>query len=135
MRMTRQRRVILEELRAAAEHPSADELYQRVRRRLPRVSLATVYRNLELLCERGSARRLDWSGGQMRFDGKTHPHYHIRCVRCGRVEDAAVQPMDDLEARLAGKTDYRVLGHRLEFVGLCGACRRHAGQRRSQRAT
>jgi len=68
LRMTRQRRVILEELQSKNNHPSADELYERVRAHLPRISLGTVYRNLEVLCELGEIQKLGLSGPLKRYD-------------------------------------------------------------------
>ena len=86
-RNTPQRRVILEELQKTSSHPTAAELYAKVRRRLPRISLGTVYRNLDLLAEMGKIQKLDLAGGETRFDGNPEPHCHMRCVRCGRVDD------------------------------------------------
>ena len=78
-RVTRQRRVILEELRKLTSHPTAPALYEVVRRRLPRISLGTVYRNLELLARAGFIQRLDLQGAEARFDGNPEHHYHVRC--------------------------------------------------------
>jgi Fur family ferric uptake transcriptional regulator len=86
--MTRQRQIILEELRKADTHPSADEVYETVRKRLPRISLGTVYRNLEILSELGEIQKLELGGDLKRFDRKPNKHYHIRCMNCGRVDDA-----------------------------------------------
>jgi len=122
-RMTRHRRVILEVLRRTRKHPTAEELYILVRRRLPRVSLATVYRNLEVLSEQGLIRKLETAGRQMRFDGTVSQHYHIRCIRCGRVEDVPVEPASHLERQVRRKSGWQVMGHTLEFFGLCPACR------------
>jgi Fe2+ or Zn2+ uptake regulation protein len=124
LRMTRQRKLILEELRRANTHPSADELYERVRRLLPRISLATVYRNLEVLSELKEIQTLELSGSLKRFDGNPRNHYHIRCVRCGRVDDAPIAPLAQLEDELYGSTVFTIIGHRLEFVGMCPSCSR-----------
>ncbi len=88
--MTTQRSILLDELRRVDSHPSADELYAMVRRRLPRISLGTVYRNLEILSGLGAIRRIDSGGGLKRFDGNPEEHYHIRCVACDRLVDAPV---------------------------------------------
>ena len=88
MRMTRQRNVILEELRKVDTHPSADEVYDMVRRRLPRISLGTVYRNLEILSQNGRIQKLEIGGTQKRFDGNPANHYHLRCIHCDRLADA-----------------------------------------------
>ena len=125
MRMTRQRQVILEELRKVYTHPGADEIYTMVRRRLPRISLGTVYRNLEVLAELGEIQKIETGGTLKRFDGNPEGHYHIRCVACKRVVDAPVERLNDIEEALSGKTDFQILGHRLEFVGLCPECQPH----------
>jgi Fe2+ or Zn2+ uptake regulation protein len=122
LRMTRQRRVILEELRKKNDHPTADQIYERVRRHLPHISLGTVYRNLEVLTFLGEIQTLETSGAQKRFDGIAQKHYHIRCVHCGCVEDAPIAPLNRLEDALYGSTVYTIIGHRLEFVGLCPGC-------------
>jgi Fur family transcriptional regulator, ferric uptake regulator len=123
LRITRQRMVILEELRNVDTHPSANEVYAMVRKRLPRVSLGTIYRNLEILSKSGEIRRIDSGGGLKRFDGKADDHYHIRCLRCDRLVDAFIELGLDIDKQLKGTTDFLVFGHRLEFVGLCPHCR------------
>ena len=125
MRMTSQREIILEELRGTTSHPTADELYVRVKKRLPRISLATVYRNLERMAEEGMIQKIEVAGAQKRFDGNPEFHYHIRCARCGRVDDVHVEPLEELEALVSREGDlqgYRLLGYRLELVGICPDC-------------
>jgi Fur family ferric uptake transcriptional regulator len=124
LRMTRQRKVILEELRKLNTHPSADEIYEVVRHRLPRISLGTVYRNLEVLSELGEIQKLELSGLLKRFDWETKKHYHIRCVRCSRVDDAPIAPLNQLDNELYGATVFEIIGHNLEFTGLCPECSR-----------
>ncbi len=122
MRMTQQRRVILEEIRRYNNHPAADEIYERVRKRLPRISLGTVYRNLDVLCELGEIQRLELSGAMKRYDGIPKKHYHIRCIGCDRVDDAPIAPLNTLEDDLYGTTVFDIIGHNLEFTGLCPRC-------------
>lgn len=124
-RMTRQRRIILEELRKLHTHPTADEVYDTVRKRVPRISLGTVYRNLELLSQWGLARKMDLAGTPRRFDGSLEDHYHVRCVGCGAVKDVPVEPLRDLEESIRSNTDFEIIGHRLSFVGFCPRCRNH----------
>lgn len=125
-RMTEQRRVILEEVRSDPDHPTADEIYERVRRRLPRISMGTVYRNLDVLTSCGLISKIEPGRPQMRFDGETSEHYHTVCKRCGKIEDAPIEPTDNtlelLEKALGKLTRYGIFGHRLEFVGLCREC-------------
>jgi Fur family ferric uptake transcriptional regulator len=123
-RNTRQRQVVLEELSKLSSHPTATELYEIARGRLPKISLATVYRNLERLAETGLIRKLQTAGSEARFDGDTSRHHHVRCVRCGRVDDAHGLPGDPLGEGVQSLASYRILGYHLEFVGVCPACQR-----------
>ena len=128
--MTEQRQVILEELKKTTSHPTADELFQMVRRRMPRISLGTVYRNLEVLSENGIIQKLEWAGNQKRYDGNFNNHYHIRCAQCNRVEDVMVEPLSVIEEKFREATDYEIMGHRLEVIGLCSKCREEVPKRR-----
>jgi Fe2+ or Zn2+ uptake regulation protein len=121
-RMSRQRRMILDELRANRTHPTADEVYRLVRRRLPHISLGTVYRNLEALAAAGEIRKLRLGCAQSRFDGDAGRHYHVRCTGCGRVDDVAMKPLRAIEDALSKVAGYRGLDYRLEFMGLCERC-------------
>lgn len=121
-RNTPQRAVILEELRKVTSHPTAVELYGMVRRRLPKISLGTVYRNLDLLAEMGTIRKVSLGGAEARFDGDTERHDHIRCVRCGRLDDVAGVAVDLPNGETDKMGGYTVIGHRLELVGVCPEC-------------
>jgi Fur family ferric uptake transcriptional regulator len=124
IRMTRQREVILEELGMLHSHPTADEIYERVRSRLPRVSLGTVYRTLDLLSRSGLIGKIEIAGQQMRFDRELGAHQHIRCIRCGRIVDVPGErtPTECDRATLQA-TGYRLIERRVEFLGICPACR------------
>lgn len=126
-RLTRQREVILEEVRKACNHPTADEIYENVRRKLPHISMGTVYRNLDVLAEFGLIKKIEPDFPQMRFDGNTKKHYHITCLHCGAIEDAPIEPSDNslknLENALGNLTKHGIFGHKLEFIGLCSKCR------------
>jgi len=129
--MTDQRNVILEEVMRCHDHPKADEIYERVRDRLPRISMGTVYRNLDVLVSSGLIRKIGPDFPQMRFDGNTRDHYHITCIGCGRIEDMEIEPKDDpalqLETVLGKLTKYGVFGHKLDFFGLCPECSKQKG--------
>ncbi len=119
-RRSYQRDVIEEELKKLHSHPTAAELYEIVRKIIPKISLGTVYRNLEQLVETGSVKKLV-NGTSTRFDGNTGFHNHIRCIQCDKVTDI----FDDDEERvihgreLAG---YRVTGCIIEYTGICPEC-------------
>ncbi|NNK55724.1 MAG: transcriptional repressor [Desulfofustis sp.] len=122
IRLTPQRQVILEELAKVKTHPTANEVYDMVRKRLPRIGLGTVYRNLELMADNGMILKLEVGGSQKRFDATTDLHYHIRCTGCGRVDDIQFSAMPQLDQLAANSSDYQVLGHHIEFSGICESC-------------
>lgn len=129
MRHSEPRRILLEELQGRPDHPTAAELHESIRHRLPRVSLGTVYRNLELFERQGLLRKLVQPGGRARYDAELHPHAHIRCVECGRIADAPEAPAPAEKSGAQLPTDlegFRILGARLEYFGLCPACRQRA---------
>jgi Fe2+ or Zn2+ uptake regulation protein len=132
LRMTRQRRVIMEEMDRHRTHPSAEEVWELVRARLPRISLGTVYRNLELMAGRGLVDRVEPGTDKRRYGLHTGDHAHIRCVQCGRVDDAPRAPRLAAKAGLAAPPGYQLLGYRIELQGLCPQCakgRRGAGRK------
>ena len=124
IRLTTQRQIILEELSKVKTHPTASELYDMVRKRLPRIGLGTVYRNLELMAENGMILKLEVGGTQKRFDATTDTHYHIRCSTCGKVDDIDTPVMDELVKEAASSSTYQVLGHHVEFTGICPSCQK-----------
>ena len=129
MRKTEQRAVILDELRKCRNHPGADELYARVRQRLPRISLATVYRNLELMAARGLIRRLDPVPGSRRFDAVVDNHGHFRCTACGRIEDLPFPlELPPPDRRLPWVRERVIQGGQAEYFGLCPDCRKSSRQ-------
>lgn len=130
-RMTRQRKIILEELRKLKTHPTADELYEAVRARLPRISLGTVYRNLDVLQENGEVLKLESAGSQKRFDGDISPHYHVRCLRCGRVGDVMAE-VQDVDVRGLRAPGFEITGGTIEFFGICDRCQDQAAPARPQ---
>lgn len=123
-RMSRQRQVILNELRSMKSHPTADEIYEAVRRQMPRISLGTVYRNLETLSESGIIQKLELGGSQKHFDGYTEDHYHIRCIKCGRLDDIQSELIPDIEGKFGEASDYQIMGHQLLLIGLCPKCKK-----------
>ena len=124
LRMTHQRSIILEELRSVTSHPTADELHALVRKRLPRISLATVYRNLETMAQSGMVRKLAITGRQKRFDGDLSLHDHITCTVCNRIDDI-FPGEDDAQTPLPpGKLGYKLSEMRVQYYGICPECQR-----------
>ncbi len=107
-------------------HPTAYELFEIVKRRLPRISLGTVYRNLEVLSEAGLIRTMTVGKPPRRFDGMADSHYHLVCIQCGRIEDVGQGMVTIEENGLEKQSGYQLVGHRLKFLGLCPFCREHS---------
>jgi Fur family ferric uptake transcriptional regulator len=122
-RQTRQRQVVLEELQKVTSHPTAAALFAMVSRRLPKISLGTVYRNLELLSQMGLIQKLQVAGSEAHYDGNPMQHDHLRCVQCGRVDDVSALPFDLPGGATHDWNGYEILGYRLEVLGLCPDCR------------
>jgi Fur family ferric uptake transcriptional regulator len=123
LRMTHQREIILQELQTSREHLTADELYERVKKGLPRISLATVYRNLEILTRAGLIAKREVSGRQKRFDYDVSDHDHIFCIQCHRIDNLDLKREEIGYLPVEGVSGYTITGYRLEFSGLCRACR------------
>ncbi len=135
-RLTGPRRVILDVVQGTDIHPTAEWVYRQVRRRLPRVSLGTVYRNLRLLVEEGLVTELPGtSGGHAgesrlaRFDGNSRVHHHFTCSECGRIQDLTEPVNRSLERRMTARTGLSISHHRIEFYGRCPACEARARRR------
>ncbi|MCD6308329.1 MAG: transcriptional repressor [Candidatus Latescibacteria bacterium] len=120
--MTRQRSVILDELRRLGSHPTADELYHSVRKTLPRISLGTVYRNLDVLSDMGMIRKLEIGGGQMRFDGTLREHYHVRCMECGKIGDVPVDILGGCTWKRKRVDGFTIVDCDPHFIGVCDEC-------------
>ncbi|HHT36700.1 MAG TPA: transcriptional repressor [Firmicutes bacterium] len=122
IRKTKQREVILQVLRSTKCHPTADWIYQEVRKELPNISLGTIYRNLKTLTEMGEILELSYGSTYSRFDGNADNHYHFVCEECGNVYDVDLPVNESINAKLEDKYDVQVNSHRLEFYGTCREC-------------
>ena len=123
LRMTRQRLVILQGLQVHGSHPAADEVYTLVRKKLPKISLGTVYRNLDILSRGGLIKRISLGDGQSHYDGRIDQHYHIRCVECGKISDVSADEFGDLDAAAKSACEFEILNHQLQFEGVCKNCK------------
>jgi Fur family peroxide stress response transcriptional regulator len=123
-RLTPQRLAVLEILAASEGHPTVAEIYEAVRARFPTTSLATVYKTVILLKELGEVLELGFPDGSNRYDGsRPQPHPHIICTACRRIMDPELSSIEHLNEEIAQKTGYTIQHHRLDFFGLCPACR------------
>lgn len=125
-RITPQRLAVLRILTASTAHPGADQVYQEVRKEFPTISLATVYKTANLLRELGELSELAMNDGTTRFDARDpEPHPHVICTRCLTILDFEAPPLDALSRAAAFSTGFRITGHRVDFFGLCPACRKN----------
>lgn len=122
-RFTEQRAAVYRFLSSTTSHPNADEVFQEVRGEVPGISLATVYKSLETLVSCGLAAKLTYSDGSAKYDARTEPHPHARCITCGQVMDVPGRfnegQMENLGRKLEG---FSVTGYRLELRGFCSRC-------------
>ncbi|HEX7090382.1 MAG TPA: transcriptional repressor [Longimicrobiales bacterium] len=121
-RFTEQRAAVYRFLTRTDTHPTADEVFTAVRAEIPDISLATVYKALETLVGCGLATKLTYGDGSARYDGRTDPHHHARCLACGAVLDVPGGLDPDALAGLGPVAGFAVEGYRLELVGRCSAC-------------
>ncbi len=131
LRMTNQREMILRELKKSKGHLTADELYERVKKFMPRISLATVYRNLEILSDVNMIRKLEISGRQKRFDSELEDHDHIYCVECHRIENLEISK-NQVELPVEDAHGYTITGRRLEVTGVCPRCQKKIAKTKKQ---
>jgi Fur family peroxide stress response transcriptional regulator len=122
MRKTRQKEAILEVLMNTTSHPTADWVYNEVRKEIPNISLGTVYRNLRILCQLGEILELVLCGSLSRFDARRDNHYHFRCEKCGQVFDVDEPVNKEMDKIAARRTGFKIAYHRLEFYGQCLEC-------------
>ncbi len=132
-RETRQRALVYAIVASTGTHPTADWVYARARETMPRVSLGTVYRNLQRLAAEGRIRAIDSWGKVTRWDADLSTHHHFVCTACGAIRDV---PRPEGEgARIAASVrlpGFTITGHRLELEGLCDSCTRVFARKREK---
>lgn len=125
-RLTPQRLQVVQILISSEYHPSAEELYQRVRETFPSTSLATIYKTLQVLKDLNEVIELTFADGGSRYDGhKPYPHPHVICVSCGEILDMDPEPMKALAQQISTHTGYTIETHRQDYFGLCLTCQQH----------
>ena len=122
-RLTPQRMAVLQVLATSDNHPSAEQIYQRVRADFPMISRATIYKTMTLLKEMAEALELDFGDSGSRYDGnRPDPHPHVICVECQNIFDLDLEGIDWLVGQVRGASGFRVVSHRLDFYGVCPQC-------------
>ena len=125
-RHSRQRQRILELLRATETHPTANWIYDELRKEFPNLSMGNVYRNLSILIEQGLVGRIDFGSTFDRFDANIDQHYHFLCEECGTIVDLKLPVDDQLNDKVNETTNLKAQRHNIQFYGLCDKCAKHA---------
>ncbi len=120
-RQTKQLGVIWDSIKDDASHPTADQIYDRVRKRLPNISLGTVYRNLQKLVADEKLQVL-MLGRSQHFDPLTERHQHFICENCNRVYDVFVEDQAEIRPAKLPHAGFQVTSHQLAFYGTCKDC-------------
>ena len=119
LRMTDQRRVLARVIGQAEDHPDVEEIYARASKEDPRISLATVYRTVKLFEEAGILDKLEFGDGRARYEDAERDHHdHLIDVNSGQVIEFVDPEIEELQERIAARLGYRLIGHRLELLGV-----------------
>ncbi len=120
MKTTKQKEAILAAVCTMRNHPTADEIYHKLKKDNERLSLGTVYRNLSAFTENGDIRKVSVPGFGDRFDFRLDEHEHMYCEKCGRVYDVNINfSVNDV---LSNKNNVKITGYKLMLYGLCENC-------------
>lgn len=122
MKFSKQREMILNQVRMFPIHPTADQVYTALKADNPNLSLGTVYRNLNLLSEMGELLKIRIADGSDRFDGRTDRHYHMVCDKCSRVFDVELSELDGLNDAISQKYGHKLTMVTLNLNGVCCEC-------------
>jgi len=122
LKQTRQRAAILDVFLDTTGHISSEDLYLRVRERLPQIGFTTVYRTMKLLCDAGLAHERNFDGGVTRYEIPHEHHDHLVCVRCGKIIEFECQMIEQAQDEIAERYHFHVLRHRHELYGHCADC-------------
>ena len=121
---THQRQILYEVMQTMPGHPSPEEVYARVKKRIPAISLATVYKNIHLFVERGVLKEVSMHHGSLRVELNSHPHHHMVCSHCKAITDIKEKDLGVLPTlqRLPG--GFQVERYAIDVIGICAACQK-----------
>lgn len=125
IRNTNQRQIILEFIERSLTHPTAEQIFSGVRKKLPRISFGTVYRNLDILEKQDLITSLKYSKEHVRYHYGPDDHYHFVCEHCDKVENLEINGMSDLNSQVTKRHNLQIRKHSLFFYGLCRDCKNY----------
>ncbi len=119
---THQREVIYRTAVSMEDHPTPEAVYERVKREIPSISLATVYKNVKTFLEAGLFHEVTLHHGSLRLDPDTQPHHHVVCERCKSITDFPGEGVEPVRVKGKLPKGFRVQRYAVEFIGVCAAC-------------
>lgn len=123
LRITPQRRAILEVIRSSCDHPTAGDIYQRVVETLPGIAYGTVYNTINYLTEKKQVIELSIGDRASRYDGNVEPHHHGLCEQCGRLHDLSFELPSSVIKSMEAQSEFHVQDYHVLFRGTCCSCR------------
>jgi len=124
-RITPQRLAILKILAESKGHPGAEQIYAEVKTNFPTTTIATVYKTLAVLKSIGEVLEIEFSGDYNRYDGKKpYSHPHLICIKCKKIVDPELASLSEMTEKLRLESGYKLIGHRLDFYGICPECQK-----------
>lgn len=121
--LTRQREAVFDYLRQIDHHPTAEDVFVAVKRKLPKISLATIYKNLEALVACGAASKLTYGDSAARYEIRTDRHYHARCLKCGLIADVSPAMGEQVLKTIKAPSGFKTADYRVELLGYCKNCK------------
>ena len=122
MKYSKQRQLILKTLEKNVVHPTAEYIYELVKKELPTISLATVYRNLNLLADNKIIKKIDGLSDSTHYDHNTHKHYHFLCTKCNKIFDIDEATIGNIVNKVEENTNFKITQHEVSLKGICHEC-------------
>ncbi len=129
-KLTKRQAIILRELKKLKTHPAANNFYNLIKIRCPRINFAGLARDLDALVKKGLVQDIGVEGDVKRYDGNPQSHYHVVCMDCGRVDDISINIIAAMDRAVSIESGFEIIKHAIIFYGLCGKCRENAERRR-----
>jgi Fur family transcriptional regulator, peroxide stress response regulator len=131
--VTHQRSIIFEAMAAVSGHPSPEEVYNKVRRKIPSISLATVYKNLHQFVEAGILKEVSPHHGSVRVELNHEAHHHLVCTVCHSIADVSQEELEPVRLRKGAAPAFRVQSYSVDVLGVCATCQQKQSNSKPQR--
>ena len=126
-KVTPQRLAVCKLILSSKEHPTAEQIYWKVKEEHPSMSPSTVYQTLHLLTNLGLVQELGLSDGISRYDPNTSPHINVVCQKCGKITDYEAESIKEMWSKIVEELGFKPTGQRLEIFRYCDECKKLAG--------